>query len=82
MATELYKNGAEFYFVQNSRELDFYLPKEKVAIEVKYKDKITSEDLKPLELAPDNFRKILVSKNTLETRGQVEIIPVALFSLK
>lgn len=81
VATELYKSGVEFYFSQNSRELDFYLPKEKIAIEVKYKDKITSEDLKPLEIAPENFRKILVSKNTSETRGQVEIIPATFFSL-
>lgn len=78
IATELNKSGAEFYFSQNSRELDFYLPKEKIAMEVKYKDKITSEDLKSLEVAPNNFKKILVSKDTLEIRGNITIIPAAL----
>ncbi len=80
VASELFKKGRTFFFAQNSRELDFYLPKENLAIEVKYKRKITSEDLKPLELAPVKSRKILVTKNILENRGDISLMPAALFS--
>jgi uncharacterized protein len=78
VASELVKSEEEFFFFQNSRELDFYLPKKGLGIEVKYKDKITSEDLKPLAATR---RKILVSKNTLAIRDDVIIVPVYLFPL-
>lgn len=78
IASELYKSAVEFYYFQNSTELDFYLPKEKLAIEVKYKEKITSDDLKPLKLKalPKKFKKILVTKNQLGKRGEIYLIPV------
>ncbi len=78
IASELVKSQAEFYFYQNSRELDFILPKNRLAIEVKYKHKITSQDLKPLQLAAPGYRKILVSKNTLAYRQGINIIPAHL----
>lgn len=81
IATELFKKNFTFYFAQNSRELDFYLPKENLAIEIKYKNKITSEDLKPLEIAPAKSRKILVTKDILEKRGDISLIPAPLFPL-
>ncbi len=81
IATELYKSGVEFYYSQNSRELDFFLPKEHIAIEVKYKEKITTEDIRPLSLAPLHATKILVSKNTLQDLEGVSIIPASLVTL-
>lgn len=81
LASELVKTRAEFYFYQNSRELDFILPKQKIAIEVKYKNKIVSEDLRSLKEAPKNFTKILVSKNTLEKREDIQLIPAHLITL-
>lgn len=83
VASELYKKGYEFFFYQNSRELDFYLPKEKLAIEVKYKNRITSEDLKPvkLEILPREAKRIVITKNTYEKRGHISLIPAHLFAL-
>lgn len=76
VGSELYKRNCEFYYYKNSRELDFYLPKLNLGIEVKYKNKITASDLKPLEQAK---KKILVSKDTLERRNETLIIPASLF---
>ena len=78
IASELVKSKTEFYYFQNSRELDFILPRKRLAIEVKYKDKITSEDLKSLEAVPAGYKKILVSKNTTDKRGNIHIIPAHL----
>ncbi len=78
VAGELLKAGHDTYFYQNASELDFYIPKLQVGVEVKYKEKITHEDIKSLEKAQ---RKILVSKNTLEKRGDVFIIPIYFFPL-
>lgn len=77
VAGELTKAQIEFHYYQNSRELDFYIPKSQTGIEVKYKDKITSEDLKHLSPAK---RKILVSKNTQGQRGDILIVPAHLFN--
>lgn len=78
IASELCKSHQEIFFYQNSRELDFYLPRKLLGIEVKYKGKITSDDLEPL--LPVS-KKILLSKNTLEKRGDTFIIPAYLFPL-
>lgn len=78
VATELVKKSKTFYFYQNSKELDFYLPEGNIGIEVKYKPKITSDDAK---FPPTLRRKILVSQNTIERRNEVFILPVWLFPL-
>lgn len=80
VASELFKKRLSFYFAQNSRELDFYLPKENLAVEIKYKKRITNDDLKPLQLAPAKSKKILVTKDTLEKHDGVLFIPAPLFS--
>lgn len=77
-ASELIKTHQEFFYYRNSRELDFYLPNQNLGIEVKSKDTIVSEDLKSLEKVRN---KILVSKNTLEMRDKILIIPSYLFPL-
>lgn len=78
IASELAKKQEEFFFFQNHRELDFYLPQKNLGIEVKFKEKITSQDIKfPNTLS----QKILISKNILEKRGEVLIIPLYLFPL-
>jgi len=74
--SELYKREHEIYFYKNSKELDFYLSKKGLGVEAKYRTKIVSKDLKGLTLAK---KKILVSKNTLEKRGDILIVPVHLF---
>jgi len=76
VASELFKQGFEFYFFRNSKELDFFIPEEEVGIEVKYKDRIVSSDLEGLRYCK---RKILISKNSLEKRSDILIIPVYLF---
>lgn len=78
VASELLKAGHDAYFYQNTSELDFYIPKLNMGVEVKYKEKITRDDLKPLSVTP---RKILVSKNTLEKRDGVFIVPIYFFPL-
>lgn len=78
VATELTKKDYEYYFYQNSKELDFYIPKKDIGIEVKYKDKITSSDLKSFKKTKS---KILVSKNTLELKDDILVIPAHLFGL-
>lgn len=77
-ASELFKHGHEFYFFRNTRELDFYIPKLELGIEVKYKNKIVSSDLEGLRYAK---RKIVVSKHSLEKRENILIIPAYLFGL-
>lgn len=77
VASEIYKNISRFYFYQNSHELDFYLPHQKIGIEVKNKPKIVANDLAGLEPAKT---KILVSQNTLEVREDILIVPAYLFS--
>ena len=76
IATELYKQGFEFYYSRNGKEIDFYLPKEELAIEVKYKNKITTQDMHGLKYGK---RKIVVSNNTLEKKGDILIVPISLF---
>lgn len=78
VASELYKSGLEFYYFRNSRGLDFYIPEGDLGVEVKYKEKITSSDLESLRCAG---KKVIVSKNTLEKRGDVLIIPAHLWGL-
>lgn len=78
VASELYKTGRDFYFSRNSQELDFYIPSLKLGIEVKYKDRIFSADLAGLKSAK---KKIVISKNVLEKRGDILIIPIHLFGL-
>ena len=78
VASELYKSGLKFYFFRNKKALDFYIPKKDLGIEVKYKPRIFSYDLKGLGYAK---RKVIVSKNTLEKRGEVLIVPTYLFGL-
>lgn len=78
VAGELFKQNQEFYFFRNSRELDFYLPKLKLGIEVKYKNKIVSADLKGLKPAKS---KIIVSRQTLAEKDGVLVIPAYLFGL-
>lgn len=83
VASELNKSQIEFYYYQNSSELDFYLPKEKLSIEVKYKAKITSDDLKPVKLKaiPENVKKIIVTKKHMEKRGDIYLLPAQLVTL-
>ncbi len=78
VASELGKSGLETYFFKGKHELDFYLPRLELGIEVKCKDKITSQDLESVSPAR---RKVIVSNDTLEQRGDVWIIPVHLFGL-
>lgn len=78
VASELYKQGLEFYFFKNAKELDFYIPKLELGIEVKYKQKISSFDLEGLKYAK---KKLVVSRNTLETRNGTLIVPAHLFGL-
>jgi len=78
VASELYKQELEFFYSKNSRELDFYIPKYEMGIEVKYKSKISSYDLEGLKYVN---RKIVLSKDVLERRDGVLIIPVYLFGL-
>lgn len=78
IASELVKRDEIFFFWQNSREMDFYLPNKNLGVEVKYKSKIINDDIN----FPDSLSwKVLVSQNTLEKRGSVFIIPVYLFAL-
>lgn len=77
IASELYKQHKEFYYSGNNRELDFYIPSLELGIEVKYKDIITSNDLQQLNKIK---HKILISKKTLEQRGDITIVPAFLFS--
>lgn len=76
VASELYKKRLEIFYFKNKKELDFYLPKRDLGVEIKYKNTITSLDLENLKAAG---RKVLVSKNTLEQREGVLIVPVSLF---
>ncbi len=78
IASELVKANKKFYFYKNSRELDFYVPKNELGIEVKYKNNITQEDIKSVMKAKN---KIIISKKTLEKRDDILIIPAHLFSL-
>ncbi len=77
IASELNKDHIEFYYFQNSSELDFYLPKEKLAIEVKYKEKITNDDIKSLKIKsfPFQVKKILVTKNYFGKKDGIYFIP-------
>ncbi|OGG25997.1 hypothetical protein A2960_05580 [Candidatus Gottesmanbacteria bacterium RIFCSPLOWO2_01_FULL_39_12b] len=70
----------EFYYFQNSRELDFYLPNYQLAIEVKYKDKITREDIKPLQLEaiPKKAKRIIVTRDILKKVDDIHLIPAHL----
>ncbi|OGK41918.1 hypothetical protein A2954_02610 [Candidatus Roizmanbacteria bacterium RIFCSPLOWO2_01_FULL_37_12] len=84
IASELNKSHVDFYYYQNSSELDFYLPKEKLAIEVKYKNRITSVDLQPLnnKSIPKKVKKIIVTKNQAPNKtGGISLIPVELVTL-
>lgn len=78
VASELYKKNFKFYYFKNAKELDFYIPESDLGIEVKYKGRVSSYDLEGLE---STRRKILVSKETLERRGDVLIAPAYLFGL-
>ena len=72
ISSELHKQKQEFYYYRKQRELDFYLPKKRLGIEVKYKNKILSQDLEALRPTP---QKILISKETLDQRNEILIIP-------
>ncbi len=72
---------------KKEREVDFVLkhglPKP-VAVEVKYQPKITSRDLYGVidfKKITDSPSAIVLSKETLEVRGNVIIIPIWLFLL-
>ena len=78
IATELQKTGSDLYFYRNTHEIDFVLPERKLAIEVKYKEKIVSADLKSFGNIPKGFTKILVSQKTFEKRGDIHIVPAHL----
>ncbi|MFH1905669.1 MAG: ATP-binding protein [bacterium] len=78
IAGELYKQGLEFYYFKDKKEIDFWIPNGELAIEVKYKDRITKEDMQGLKYGK---RKIVVSKNTLEMKDDILIIPIYLFGL-
>lgn len=76
-AGELTKAGLESFFYASRHELDFYLPHDQLGIEVKYQPKITAKDLNGLAAAK---RKIVLSKNLLESRGDAMIIPIELWA--
>lgn len=78
IASELYKRRFKFYYFKNKREIDFWIPKEELAIEVKYKNKITKQDMQGLKYGR---KKIIVSKNTLEKKDSILVIPIYLFGL-
>lgn len=78
VASELYKQNFEFYYFKNTKEIDFWIPQQELAIEVKYKDKITTQDIQGLKYGRT---KILISKNTLEKTNDILIIPIYLFGL-
>jgi predicted AAA+ superfamily ATPase len=70
---------------KKDREIDFILKQglpKPVAIEVKYQNKITSRDLYGVidfKKITDSPNAIVLSKETLETRKNVTIIPIWLF---
>jgi predicted AAA+ superfamily ATPase len=76
VASELHKKKFAVSFSSGTKELDFYIPHLELGVEVKYKEKITRDDLESLRIAK---RKILVSKDTLEDRNDVLIVPAYLF---
>lgn len=77
VASELVKAGRRFFFYKGKKEIDFYLPEERLGLEVKYQRKITGEDWRGLAEAE---RKIVLSKSVLEKRGEVLILPVFLWA--
>ncbi len=71
------KFANKLYFYRANYELDFITPQ--TAIEIKYQNKISSDDLKNIKKFPG--KKIVLSKSTLEINQDLKIIPVELFLL-
>jgi hypothetical protein len=76
VATELNKMRLDFYYFQNKYELDFYIPSQELGIEIKYRNTITDQDMRSVQYAK---QKIIVSKNLLEKRDDILIVPAHLF---
>jgi predicted AAA+ superfamily ATPase len=75
--SELTKAGHTPYYFRGARDLNFFLPRLDLGIEVKQKARITSQDLRALKPVG---RSLLVSKSALEKRDEVWIVPKRLFS--
>ncbi|MEI7621872.1 MAG: ATP-binding protein [Candidatus Moraniibacteriota bacterium] len=67
----------EVYFNRDSEEIDFICGE--IAFETKFQNKISTEDFKGLLRFVG--KKIVVSKNILEKRGEVRLLPLELFLL-
>jgi hypothetical protein len=50
------KSGKELFYWKRSRELDFYIPSKKQAIECEYKDEISGKDIKGLLSFLDSYK--------------------------
>ncbi|MFH1761698.1 MAG: ATP-binding protein [bacterium] len=67
----------DVYYFSNSFEIDFVI--NTLLIEVKYQNKIVSDDYKGL--VKKKGKRILVSKNDLSVSSEISIIPIELFLL-
>ncbi len=81
IASHLASQGVKYY--RNGFEIDFIA--KNTAIEVKYQNSPSVQEIKKLKTMADELgleKKIMVTKNTLETTDGVELIPAWLFLLK
>lgn len=74
----LARHLGQLWFERNSREIDFILPEQKLAVELKYQNSIAAEDEKPLRefLAKNReYRGVLVTKNDGK-KGEISRVPL------
>ncbi len=74
---KLNSHFSDIYFYRNGKEIDFVV--NDYLIEVKYQEKINSDDYKAI--CHDEYRGILVTKGKLEKKEKILSIPVELFLL-
>lgn len=79
VANFLKKKCGELFYYRNAGEIDFI--EKSFAVEVKYQNKIIPEDYHALAKLPKLWKKIVISKNTLEHKDDVLIVPAELFLL-
>ncbi len=75
--TKLFNSFHDVYFYRNINEIDFIV--KNYVIEVKYQNKIITEDYESIK--QDNYQGILVTKSKLEKKDDVLLIPVEYFLL-
>ncbi len=76
VGVHLKRRGNVYHWRGREGEIDFLFGKKPVFIEVKYQPRIFSDDLKVLRKAGGG---LLVSKETLEVRDNIRIVPLHLF---